>query len=79
MLTPDVYSSLKDYELNELPAVLAKAEQHRLLSEAGLIRRPWLLRQVFRSLWELGHLITKAGLRLERRYAPLTWATHEVR
>ena len=64
------YTFLKDYELNKLPAVLAEAEQHRLLAEAGLIRRPWLSCQVCRSLWRLGHLLETTGQRLERRYAP---------
>ena len=40
MLPPNDYLAMKDYELNRLPDVLAKAEQHRLLVEAGLIRRP---------------------------------------
>ena len=40
MLPPNDYLAMKDYELNRLPDVLARAEQHRLLVEAGLIRRP---------------------------------------
>ena len=79
MLPPNEYWSLKDYALNELPRVLAKAEEHRLLSEAGLTRRPplrepsvWLSCQVCRSLWRLGHLLATAGQRLEQRYAPPT-------
>jgi hypothetical protein len=79
MLPPNEYLSLKDYELNKLPRVLAKAEEHRLLSEAGLIRRPplcaplaWLSCKVCRSLWRLGHLLATAGQRLEQRYAPPT-------
>ena len=39
MLPPNDYLAMKDYELNRLPDVLARAEQHRLLVEAGLIRR----------------------------------------
>jgi hypothetical protein len=72
MLPLNDYILVKDYELNELPAVVAKAEQHRLLAEAGLIRRPWLSCQVCRSLWRLGRLLVTAGQRLEQRYAPLT-------
>ncbi len=73
MLPPNEYLSLKDYELNKLTRVLAKAEEHRLLSEAGLIRRPgWLACQVCQSLWRLGHLLATAGQRLEQRYAPPT-------
>ena len=40
MLPLNDYTLLKDYELNKLPVILARAEEHRLLSEAGLIRRP---------------------------------------
>ena len=61
MLPPNDYLSMKDYELNRLPDVLARAEQHRLLVEAGLMRaRPrlwWLSCQVCRSLWRLGRLL----------------------
>ena len=71
MLPPNDYLSMKDYELNRLPGVLAKAETHRLLAEAGLIRRPWLTCQVCRSLWRLGRLLVTAGQRLEQRYAPM--------
>ncbi len=70
MLPPNDYVMLKDYKLNKLPAVVAKAEQHRLLAEAGLVRRPWLACQVCRSLWRLGCALMNAGQRLERRYAP---------
>jgi hypothetical protein len=71
MLPPNDYLSMKDYELNRLPDVLARAEQHRLLDEAGLIRRPWFTCQVCRSLWRLGRLLVATGQRLERRYAPM--------
>ncbi len=70
MLPPSDYDLRKNYELNRLPAVLVKAEQHRLLSEAGLIRRPRLSFQAFRSLWRLGRMLVTAGQRLERHYAP---------
>jgi hypothetical protein len=72
MLPVNDYVLLKDYELNKLSAVLTKAEEHRLLSEAGLIRRPWLSCQVCQSLWRLGHLLVTTGQRLEQRYAPRT-------
>jgi hypothetical protein len=72
MLPPNDYVALKDYQLNKLPVVVAKAEQHRLLMEAGLIRRPWVSCQVCRSLWRLGRLLVATGRRLEQRYAPLT-------
>ena len=78
MLPPNDYLAMKDYELNRLPDVLAKTETHRLLAEAGLIRRSplcapsvWLTCQVCRSLWRLGRLLVTAGQRLERRYAPM--------
>ena len=78
MLPPNDYLAMKDYELNRLPDVLAKTETHRLLVEAGLIRRSplyapsvWLTCQVCRSLWRLGRLLVTAGQRLERRYAPM--------
>ncbi len=72
MLTPNDYVMLKDYELNRLPVVKANAEKHRLLVEAGLVRRPWVSCQVCRSLWRLGRVLATAGQRLERRYAPMT-------
>jgi len=79
MLPQNDYILLKDYELNKLPVILARAEEHRLLSEAGLIRRPsrraplrWLSCQVCQSLWRLGHVLATAGQRLEKRYAPVT-------
>ncbi len=78
MLPPNDYLSMQEYKLNRLPDVLARAEQHRLLVEAGLIRRSplsapsvWLSCQVCRSLWRLGRLMATAGQRLERRYAPM--------
>ena len=78
MLPPNDYLSMQEYKLNRLPDVLARAEQHRLLVEAGLIRRPllsapsvWLSCQVCRSLWRLGHLLATTGQRLERRYTPI--------
>ena len=40
MLPPNDYLAMKDYELNRLPDVLARAEQNRLLREAGLMRGP---------------------------------------
>jgi hypothetical protein len=71
MLPPNDYLSMKEYELNRLPDVLARAEQNRLLREAGLMRRPWLSCQVCRSLWRLGRLLELTGQRLERRYAAM--------
>jgi hypothetical protein len=71
MLPPNDYLSMQDYELNRLPDILARAEQTRLLREAGLMRRPWLSCQMCRSLWRLGRLLATAGQRLERRYAPM--------
>lgn len=72
MLPQNDYLLLKDYELNRLPAIVAGAERHRLLKEAGLIRRPWLSSQLCRSLWRLGRLLVATGQRLERHYAPPT-------
>jgi hypothetical protein len=78
MLPPNDYLAMKEYELNRLPDVLAKTEQHRLLVEAGLMRRPalcaplvWCSCQVCRSLWRLGRLLERTGQRLERRYAAM--------
>ena len=78
MLLLNDYLSMKDYELNRLPDVLARAEQNRLLREAGLMRRPalcaplvWFSCQVCRSLWRLGRLLESAGQQLEQRYAPM--------
>lgn len=71
MLPPNDYLSMQEYDLNRLPDVLARAEQNRLLREAGLMRRPWLSCQVCRSLWRLGRLLELTGQRLERRYAAM--------
>jgi len=71
MIPPNDYLAMKYYELNRLPDVIAKTEQHGLLVEAGLIRRPWLTCQVCQSLWRLGRLLVTAGQRLEHRYAPM--------
>ena len=70
MLLPNDFMASEDYRLNKLPAVVATAEQHRLLNEAGLIRPPWLSCQICRSLWQLGRLLITMGRQLERRYAP---------
>jgi hypothetical protein len=72
MLPLNDYLSMQEYELNRLPGVLARAEQHRLLVEADLMHRPWFSCQVCWSLWRLGRLLETAGQRLERRYAPMT-------
>lgn len=71
MLPPNEYELVKHYKLNKLPAVIAKAEEHRLLTEAGLLQRPWLTCQICHSLWRLGRALVVAGHRLEQRYAPL--------
>ena len=71
MLSPNDYSAMMDYKLNRLPAIVAGAEQQRMLEEAGLIRRPWLSCQICRSLWRLGRLLVAAGGRLEERYRPI--------
>ena len=70
MLPPNDYMAFKDYELNRLPPILAKARQHGLLSEAGLTRRPWFSRLVCGSLARLGRMLVTAGRWLERHYAP---------
>ncbi len=72
MLPPNDYVLLTDYKLNKLPGMIAKAEQHRLLAEAGLLQRSQFSCAVCRSLWRLGHVLVVAGVRLERHYAPLT-------
>ena len=74
MLPMSEYTALKDYELNFLPDVLARAEQHRLLSEAGLIRRSWLSCHVCRWLAGLGRVLVTAGEHLERHFAPIALA-----
>lgn len=71
MLPLNDYLWLKDYELNRLPDVVARAKKHHMLAEAGLLRRPWLTCQVCRSLWRFGRLLEAAGRRLEQRYAPV--------
>ncbi len=71
MLPLNDYYYLKDYQLNREPMVAANAETHRLLKEAGLVKRPWLSCQICRSLWRLGRALVSTGQRLERRYGPL--------
>lgn len=68
MLPPDDYSLLKNYQLNELPAVLEKGRRRVLLREAGLLERPSFSCQVCRALWRLGRRLVAAGYWLERRY-----------
>ena len=77
MLPPNDYLSMKDYELNRLPDVLARAEQNRLLREAGLMRRP-ALRTFGVALvpgvpvaLAAGTAVGATGQRLERRYAAM--------
>lgn len=62
---------MNDYRLNREPVVAAQTEQHRLMVEAGLIRRSWFSCQVCRSVWRLGRLMVKTGLRLEQRFGSL--------
>lgn len=68
MLPLDEYSSMKNYKLNELPAVLERGRRRVLLREAGLIQRRSFSCQICRSLWRLGHTLVSAGQWLERRY-----------
>lgn len=68
MLPLDEYSSMKNYKLNELPAVLERGRRRVLLREAGLIHRRSFSCQICRSLWRLGHTLVSAGQWLERRY-----------
>ncbi len=65
------YVALKDYQLNREPVVAKRAEEHRILTEAGLIRRPWLTCQACRALWRFGRMLVVAGRRLEQRYERL--------
>jgi hypothetical protein len=59
-----------EYLAGRTETIWAEAEKYRQLKEAGLIRKSWLSCQVCRSLWRLGRLLTTAGRRLERHYAP---------
>jgi hypothetical protein len=68
MLPQDEYALLKDYKLNELPAVLERGRRHALLREAGLNQQRSFSCQVCRLLWRLGHALVTAGEWLERRY-----------
>lgn len=68
MYPQDEYALLKDYRLNELPAVLEKGRHRTLLREAGLINRRSFSCRICHSLWHLGHTLVTAGQWLERRY-----------
>jgi hypothetical protein len=68
MYPQDEYSLLKDYRLNELPAVLERGRRNVLLREAGLDHRRAFSCQICHSLWHLGHSMVTAGQWLERRY-----------
>ncbi len=74
MLPPSDYAAFKDYQLNRLPAQLAAAGQHRLLSEAGLAVRPWLRCQVCRSLLRLARVLVATGRWLEKHSTPAALA-----
>jgi len=67
------YVALKDYQLNREPVVAKRAEEHRILAEAGLIRRPWLTCQACRALWRFGRMLIAAGRHLEQRYEHLAF------
>ena len=76
MLPPNDYLSMKDYELNRLPDVLARAEQNRLLARSRP-DAPAPARRTFGVAHVPGVPIALAagtpvgvtGQRLERRYA----------
>lgn len=68
MLPLDDYSLLKNYRLNELPAVTEKGRRHVLLREAGLLQRRSFSCRICHSLWHLGHTLVTTGQWLERRY-----------
>ncbi len=74
MLPPSDYVAFKDYQLNRLPAQLAAAGQHRLLSEAGLVGRSWLSCQVRRSLLGLARVLVATGRWLEKHSTPVALA-----
>ncbi len=68
MYPQDEYSLLKDYKLNELPAVIESGRRHVLLREAGLTQRRSFSCRICHSLWHLGHTLVTTGQWLERRY-----------
>lgn len=68
MYPQDEYALLKNYKLNELPAVLERGRRRSLLREAGLIQRRSLSCRICHSLWVLGHTLVTVGRWLERRY-----------
>jgi hypothetical protein len=72
MLPQNDYLMQREYLDYRVDALAEDARQRRLLSDAGIVRRPWLSCQVCRSLWRLGHLMVTAGHRLEQRYAPMS-------
>jgi hypothetical protein len=57
----------REHALNREPLIKARAEQHRLLAEAGLIRRTRVSRQALRLSEWLGQRISAARLRLQPR------------
>ena len=52
--------------INETQASLRKAEEERLLREAGLDQRGWFSRLSTRLVGQLGHVLVTWGERLER-------------
>lgn len=57
----------RDYALNREPEVKARSKQHRMLADAGLVRRSSFSCQLCRRLWSLGHQLVTNSLRLLTR------------
>ena len=72
MLQMNEQRLLMEYHRHREPEAAAKAERARQLAEftVPVEKKPWLTCELCELLWQLGHLLEAAGLRLERRYAP---------
>jgi hypothetical protein len=72
MLQMNEQRLLMEYHRHQEPAAAEKAERARQVAEftVPVEQEPWLTCEVFDLLWQLGHLLEAAGLRLEYRYLP---------
>ena len=73
MIPPNDYLIQQDLDY-QLEAITKDAMERRLLRNSGIVSRNWLSCQLCRSLWRLGSLLIKTGVRLERRYAPMAYS-----
>jgi hypothetical protein len=72
MLQMNEQRLLMEYHRHREPEAAAQAERARQLAEFAVPveQKSWFVCEVFDLLWQLGHLLEAAGVRLEQRYAP---------